>query len=356
MKFPTLVSSLTRQHAYSASDLLSWWRRGLLCCLPFWLRKHLDPAATPYILAVDQHGARLSVQREEGLREIQRFTIDHARSLLSGSEIRNLVLRVPSDWVLTKRLRLPSAAKENLREVVGYEMDRHTPFSAHQVYYDVKTVRTVDDGRQMEVDIAVLPRERVKEWIAAVRGLKAGLIRIDSVDLWERGNMLPLEEQPRATVAERSGDLLLWAVVVVLLAAVFVTPLWQKRQMALALEAQLDKIKTGAGEVLVIQEKVDKSRASLSSVVDMRAKRPFAVDLLKRITEILPDDTWVQQFELKDGRVELRGMSDQATALIGLIESAPDFENAVFRSPVIQVQGQERFHLSAELSLSGGGE
>ena len=355
MKFPSLVSSFTHQHVHTAGDFFTWWRQGLLCCLPFWLRKRLDPAALPYVLEIDRHGARLSVQREEGPREIQRFTIEHARPHLSGSEIRNLVLRAPSDWVLTKRLKLPSAAKENLREVVGYEMDRHTPFPVQQVHYDARFVRMVDDGRQMEVDIAVLPRERVKEWLAVIRESKAALIRIDSADLWQPGNLLSPEEQPRATAAERSGGLLLWAVVIVLLAAVLVTPLWQKRQMALGLEAELARIKAGAGEVLVIQEKVDKSRASLSSVVDMRANRPFVVDLLKRITEILPDDTWVQQFELKDGRIELRGMSDQATALIGLIESAPDFENAVFRSPVIQVQGQERFHLSAELSTSGEG-
>ncbi len=353
MKTPQWIPPALNAADLSVGDLLAWWRRGLLECLPYWARKQLDPSEAPFIVEVDPHGARLSLQREEGQTEIQRFTLEHARALLSGLETRNLVLRVPGDWVLKKQVKLPAAAKENLRGVVGYEMDRHTPFTAQQVFYDVSVRGMVDEGRRLDVEVAVLPRNRVKNWLAAVEGSALPLTRIDAPGLWRGANLLPPEERPRVSPLERLAGLLSWGGVLLLVAAVLVTPLWQKRQAVDELEASVREARQAADEALGVQERLERSRASLTSVVTERRERRFAVDVLKRVTELLPDDTWVQQFELDGRKLELRGMSDQATSLIGLIESAPDFRNAVFRSPVVQVRGQERFHLSAELTSQG---
>ena len=353
MKSPQWIPSARNAADFSVGDFLAWWRRGLLECLPHWVRKHLEPSEAPFVVEIDGQGAHLSLHREEGSREIQRFTLEHARALFAGLDRRNLVLRVPGDWVLKKRVKLPAAAKENLRGVVGYEMDRHTPFTVQQVFFDVSLKGVVDEGRRLDVEVAVLPRNRVKNWLAAIDGSELPLTCIDAPGLWRGANLLPPEERPRVSLLKRLTGLLSWGGLLLLVAAVLFTPLWQKRQAVDELEARVREARQAADGVLGVQERLERSRASLTSVVTERKERRFAVDVLRRVTELLPDDTWVQQFELDGGKLELRGMSDQATALIGLIESAPDFRNAVFRSPVVQVRGQERFHLSAELTGEG---
>jgi hypothetical protein len=72
------------------------------------------------------------------------------------------------------------------------------------------------------------------------------------------------------------------------------------------------------------------------------------IDLLRELTERIPDDTWVQSLEYQSGEVQLRGESGQATALIGLLEQAPGIDGVSFRSPVTQVArtGKERFNLA----------
>ncbi|MCF3971964.1 hypothetical protein L2D92_32800, partial [Pseudomonas aeruginosa] len=45
---------------------------------------------------------------------------------------------LPAGQVLQRTLRLPAAAGDRLRAVVGYEIDRQTPFEAGQVSYDIR--------------------------------------------------------------------------------------------------------------------------------------------------------------------------------------------------------------------------
>ena len=72
------------------------------------------------------------------------------------------------------------------------------------------------------------------------------------------------------------------------------------------------------------------------------------INLLRELTERLPDDTWVQNLDYRDGEIQIRGESAQATALINLLDQAPGITEVTFRSPVVQVSGggRERFHIS----------
>ena len=48
----------------------------------------------------------------------------------------DVVLVVPKQWVIVKSAALPAAAGETLGQVVSYELDRFTPFSAEEACYD----------------------------------------------------------------------------------------------------------------------------------------------------------------------------------------------------------------------------
>jgi general secretion pathway protein L len=69
------------------------------------------------------------------------------------------------------------------------------------------------------------------------------------------------------------------------------------------------------------------------------------------LTLVMPDDTWISNFELRDKTVHLHGQSVASAALIPLIDASPLFRNVSFRSPVTQNKqnNTERFYISAEL-------
>ena len=55
--------------------------------------------------------------------------------------------------------------------------------------------------------------------------------------------------------------------------------------------------------------------------------------------------------ERRVGELQLQGQSSASASLIATIESSPRFENARFRSPVVQIAGsdKDRFHISADI-------
>ena len=76
------------------------------------------------------------------------------------------------------------------------------------------------------------------------------------------------------------------------------------------------------------------------------------VDVLRELTGLIPDQTWVQQMELRHGKLQIRGESSQATALLERLETSEMFSGVGFRSPLVQVPAKdlERFHISADLA------
>lgn len=56
----------------------------------------------------------------------------------------------------------------------------------------------------------------------------------------------------------------------------------------------------------------------------------------------------MQNLDFREGEIQIRGESAQATALIDLLDQAPGITDVTFRSPVVQVagSGKERFHIS----------
>ena len=86
---------------------------------------------------------------------------------------------------------------------------------------------------------------------------------------------------------------------------------------------------------------------------------PAALQVVEDVTKLLPDDTWLTQFEMKttargkDARREivLRGESANAGRLVSLLEDSKVFEQAAPRSPTTKIQPGpgEIFDLGAQL-------
>ena len=54
-----------------------------------------------------------------------------------------------------RRVTMPAATEENLRQVLGFEMDRLTPLRADEVYFDYRVVSRDAAAGQIAVQLAV---------------------------------------------------------------------------------------------------------------------------------------------------------------------------------------------------------
>jgi general secretion pathway protein L len=261
---------------------------------------------------------------------------------------RSTVLELPNDAVLIRSVALPAQVGANLRRVIAYELDRLTPFDAAAVFFDARLVEELAGGAKVQVELAICPRERASRWLDRLGGAGAEISRITWPQAWPEANLLPPEARPRPRRLRALMPWLLVAVIAALISAVVMTPLWQKSHDQDRLTQTLRKVSAEAAEVSRLQEALDRARLGSVAVLERKRDRPRMADLLLELTDLLPDGTWVQTLNFRDGAVDIRGESTQATALIGVLERGAGISNVTFRSPVMQIAatGSERFHIA----------
>jgi general secretion pathway protein L len=265
---------------------------------------------------------------------------------------RETWLELAADDVLLRTTALPAQVRDKLHQVLAYELDRLTPFPAAEVYYDARVLGPVARGTKLSVEVAVCRRDGVSDWLERLREGRSPAARLTWEGAWPEANLLPPADRPRPSIAGTLLTQLLAIVVLLLLATVLATPIWQRQQMQQTLDAELRRVRTAAVEVEAVREELERARLGSVEVLNRKLEQPRMTGLLKELTELLPDGTWVQTLNVRDGEVDIRGESDQATALIGRLESGPGISAVRFRSPVMQVAntGMERFHISFSYS------
>ncbi len=336
----------------SVTQALRQWRKQIVDCLPEAWRESISSRITPYLLELGPEKARL-LRDGRPLEEIRIVDggVDAGTTARLKSHEYPLVLMLPMSWVLSRSVVLPAAAAENLRQVLGFELDRLTPFTADQVYFDYRQQPRESGSDMLTVDVALVPRRRVDHWLDMLRGAGIPVDVMSAPGLWEDANLLPAQMRARPDLKRLVVRSLPVALVLVLLTGALALPLWQKRQLAMSMQQKEDGLRAQASQVMKIRETLDKELHAVETVQERWQSSPPVLDVLQVLTNLLPDDTALQRMEIKGNELVINGTSGQASSLIGLLQKAPGFDDPHFLSPVTQQRGKELFNLSATISM-----
>lgn len=85
-------------------------------------------------------------------------------------------LVIPKSWVILKVAEFPITVKENLRNVISFEMDRLTPFNPEEVFFDYKVIK--EDGGRLFLLIAAAKKDTILPYIEALQGKGISVRRI----------------------------------------------------------------------------------------------------------------------------------------------------------------------------------
>ncbi len=334
-------------------DLAARLSERFTACLPARWRARAARARAPYRLVIDEAGEQAVLERD-GRRlhetDLERLPGDAALQGLLRPHRHPLVLTLPAGMVLRRRLMLPRAARENLRQVVAYELDRITPFKADQLCFDVREAGEAESDELLPVEVALVPRKRVQPWLDALSRARIPLDRMAPADAPDF-DLLPPEQRARPDPRRLALAAAPWLVVAVLAGVALWLPLHQAGRQLETLRTEEAALRRQATKVLDLRQALDGELADLELAREHWQSVPPPLEVLALLTRLLPDDTWLQQLEVKGTRLTIRGLSNQASALIGLLEKSPAFEEPRFISPVTRQRGRELFHLQATIHL-----
>jgi general secretion pathway protein L len=291
------------------------------------------------------------------------------RKVYGGSvQATKLSVALPPSQVLRKTLVLPAAVEENLRQAIEWDLDRHTPFPAEQLYFDAVVVGRDSQSKTIRVEWAAALRSHVDRAVRQAQSWGATVVAVTPEvpgrnpvgDLPpSRLNLLPAEARTDVAPWRRWQLWLPLAFVLAAIVAAVALPVWQKRERVIALLKEAAEARAQAAAADALRAELERA----TSVYNFALTRKFGfapvVQLIEDVTRLLPDDTWLLQFELKAPprgkepirEVVLRGESASASRLVALLEESKLFEQASPRSPMTKIQPGpgEIFDIGAQL-------
>lgn len=349
------------QLAPGVGNALRWWRRSLLAWLPERWQWALGWSRARLLL--QQHGDQLRVLRDTGTGTDGDMLLDLPWPQTPAALERHLDARLrtlPRHWLLPassalrRPLRLPAAAAPRLRDVVGFEIDRQTPFEPSQVSFDVRQLGAQDDG-QLQVELVVIPRLVLEQWAQQVGPWAQALAGIDVADGSGRPlgvNLLPLEQRQTVRDPMRRWNLLLGAATLVLLALAGQQMLDNRQAAADALREQVNAAARDARQIAAERQQLQTLVEGAAFLEQKRTAHASTVELWNELTRLLPDGTYLEKLSVEGDALQLIGLSREASQLVPLLQDSPLWRK-VNLTGVLQadggVGGRDRFTLTAEL-------
>ena len=328
------------------ASFFSWWFARLSELLPRAWTGETSRARAGIVVDVnaDQELA-ISLRDAAGLQET---TTLGAAARLSGRKL--VLLRPPPGVVLQKQHTVPTAPRRQLEQLLRYELARITPFPAEELFWRWDGLARPGDRTRTAVTLTMVPKIALAAAVEALGdvGLKAAFVEVGA---GEQRRLLPIGDP-----ADRSSGTFLvrglaWAcacLAVIALAAPFGLQALSLRRADNAI-AELQPTIT---EVEALRQNISAGDAGREILARELDRTGDALQILAMVTRILPDDTFLTDFSLRERQMTLSGRSASAPHLITRLSADPAIRGAAFAAPVTRIEGatSDVFSIRAEVA------
>lgn len=96
-----------------------------------------------------------------------------------GAARADVTLSIPKAWVIVKTAEFPSTVKENLADVISYELDRLTPFSPEDALYDFRIIG--DEAGKIGILLMAAKKDLIQQYTDALkeRGINVSRVTVN---------------------------------------------------------------------------------------------------------------------------------------------------------------------------------
>jgi general secretion pathway protein L len=254
-----------------------------------------------------------------------------------------ITLVVPKAWTVVKTADFPLVAKGTLSDVVTYELDRLTPLSPDRAFYDFRI--TAEDENRIRIVIAAMKAERLQPYLDALaeKGItlsRVGLSASGLPDIQRTGDLSIIDELNLLGKGIHERPKTPMTVTIILLAILTVSGLFwlisplqiEENRIAMIdreIAARRDEVK----KVETLKKESEGLKKEIAAINAFRTARPAMLNLVREMTQILPQNAWLSRVRVTESAVEIEGYAASATDILPKLEASRYFKNVEFASP-----------------------
>ena len=320
------------------AEFLTWWGQNLLALVPQEWRDRAAGHADSLIADATTPGLLTLRRRRAGVEsKLATFSIDdeHLTTALRAA-LPNLApgepihLRVPPSLVLEREVSLPLAAERDMERVVAYDMERLTPFTTAEVFWGVSLL-TRDKARgKIQLSLTIVPRTALADLLD--RLIAAGLTPQNLEIPGEIPRSIRLNHDTRGSNGRRTQ--LAYAAIAALLVLVLISPFLRQTSDLASLERRENSMQSQLTEAQKLRDTIMGSGTGGDAVLADTKRVGDALSALAAITEILPNTAYLNEFTMRERKINLSGLATSAAPLIAALSNDPRIRNPAFSAPV----------------------
>lgn len=285
--------------------------------------------------------------------EQQQALIKEALANVSQDALR-LAFLVPDAWVLRRHMSFPAAARDQLKQVAAFEIDRQTPFRAAQVFHDIGLVAVTANGTQLQTELVAVPRSLIDPLLARLREL--GVV-LDAMDAGVNGarlgvNLLPASDKPQRIDRRFRLNLGLTAGAILLLILCMLQWVHNRESALDVMRSEVDRMKAEVQAVSVLRQTLQDHAGATGFLAQRKRDGTAALSILQDLSVRLPQTAWLERLSIDHGgQVGMQGQGTQAASLLEALKGSaslaePAFQGSIQKDPST---GKERFFMVAQL-------
>ena len=345
------------------NHFFDWWFSELKFMLPAVIRNYFFKAQIQLVFEwVDEQLKVTQYLEQTGEKQVKTFPLTPSGyqkyqdwlSTVSAGKVLNCIFKLNAGQAIEKIVEVPTAAKTHIKELLGYEISRITPFTREQIYYDAQIVsapkETVVKAYWVAVPRAILDPalERLQGWHIPVKQVCYTDSSLVTKEIALQCNMFPERRKiPKVRNWQTYSQSGLFALVFFLLVTILFFPM-------LSQQYALKQVKQNVNSYQKMIRKLNNEQSSIKTKVvhnnQLIAKKKTMPDLLAVLTELttrLDDQTYLVSFDLTGTELRIEGHSASASSLIATLEASTMLKDVHFSSSVKQNKrtGLERFQI-----------
>jgi general secretion pathway protein L len=274
------------------------------------------------------------------------------RSRLAGAEVE-LVL-APRRFMF-RSLELPRQASGFLDAIVRAQLDRLTPWNPSQVAFGCAAPTQMASER-LSVTVAATARSSVMPLVSALEALAPNSIVVSAAPETGAGEardrIVVFSQQTKLQGRmRRMRQILVAAPALVGLATLAAMIAWS--YVGSDLEASRLQVSHRLADrrVALMSGRGNVAEETAAALAQKKRGTAASVIVLDSLSQALPDDTYLTELQLTDGKVQISGVTREAASLIRIIEQTAQFKHATFFAPTTRAQAGngEQFHIEAQV-------